>query len=96
MTSLAQPEMLQRFTSALFGGSVEELSLGGQPEQEKRAEEEEEDEDWILVNYLGEAYTDDQNCQKMTIVGLELAAKTHEIHPQCRKPEFNITLKNID
>lgn len=47
--------MLQRFTSALFGGSVEELSLHGQPEQEKRAEE--EDGDWILVNYLGEAYT---------------------------------------
>lgn len=63
--------MLQRFTSALFGGDVEELSLQGQPEQEKMAEEEEEEEDWILVNYLGEAYTDDQNCQKMIIVGLE-------------------------
>lgn len=69
MTSLAQPqtlegrpEMLQRFASALFGGNVEELSLHCQPEQEKRAEE--EDEDWILVNYLGEANKDDQNGPK--------------------------------
>lgn len=66
MTSLAQPqplegrpEMLQRFASALFGGTVEELSLPGQAEQEERAEE--QDGDWILVNYLGEADTDDQN-----------------------------------
>lgn len=50
--------MLQRFASALFGGNMEELSLHGQPEQKKRAEE--EDEDWILVNYLGEACKDDQ------------------------------------
>lgn len=51
--------MLQRFASALFGGNMEELSLHGQPEQKRRAEEE-EDEDWILVNYLGEACKDDQ------------------------------------
>lgn len=51
--------MLQRFASALFGGTVEELSLPGQEEQEKRAEE--QDGDWILVNYLGEAHTDDRN-----------------------------------
>lgn len=51
--------MLQRFASALFGGTVEELSLPSQAEQEKRAEE--QDGDWILVNYLGETDTDDQN-----------------------------------
>lgn len=54
--------MLQRFTSALFGGDVEELSLHGRPEEEKGPEE--EDEDWILVNYLGEACRQDLDCQK--------------------------------
>uniref|UniRef100_A0A3Q4AI41 Uncharacterized protein n=1 Tax=Mola mola TaxID=94237 RepID=A0A3Q4AI41_MOLML len=43
--------MFHRFTSALFGGDVEELSHNSQHEDGK--EEEEEDEDWILVNYLG-------------------------------------------
>lgn len=46
--------MFHRFTSALFGGDVEELSHNSQHEDGK--EEEEEDEDWILVNYLGKAY----------------------------------------
>lgn len=43
--------MLQRFASALFGGGVEELS------QSDRAEgcKEEEEEDWILVDFLGES-----------------------------------------
>ena len=46
--------MFHRFTSALFGGDVEDLSHNSQ--HEDRKEEEEEDEDWILVNYLGKAY----------------------------------------
>lgn len=57
--------MLQRFASALFGGSVEELSLRGPAEQEKRAEE--QDGDWILVNYLGEA-TEQHNCPKGSLL----------------------------
>lgn len=65
--------MLQRFASALFGGTVEELSRHGRPEGEKGPEK--EDEDWILVNYLGEARTEDLNCQKMMTVGLELEVK---------------------
>lgn len=44
--------MLQRFASALFGGGVEELSRSDRAEGRK---EEEEEEDWILVDYLGES-----------------------------------------
>lgn len=40
--------MLQRFASALFGGDAEEV-IGS------RAEEEEQEEDWILVDCLGES-----------------------------------------
>lgn len=40
--------MLRRIASALFGGDVEEPS---RPEEE---EKEAEEEDWILVNFLGE------------------------------------------
>lgn len=43
--------MLQRFASALFGGGVEELSQSDRAEGSK----EEEEEDWILVDYLGES-----------------------------------------
>lgn len=43
--------MLQRFASALFGGGVEELSRSDRAEGRK----EEEEEDWILVDYLGES-----------------------------------------
>lgn len=46
--------MFQRFASALFGDDVEELSRNNRPGDGK---EEEEDEDWILVNYLGESLT---------------------------------------
>lgn len=50
-----RPEMLQRFASALFGGDPEELkgsrAEGGRGEEEQ---EEEQDEDWILVECLGE------------------------------------------
>ncbi|XP_026227721.1 tumor protein p53-inducible nuclear protein 1 [Anabas testudineus] len=42
--------MFQRFTSALFGDDVEELSRCSRPGDK----EGEEDEDWILVNYLAE------------------------------------------
>lgn len=52
--------MLQRFASALFGGKVEELSRHSRPEGAKGPEE--EDEDWILVNYLGEARMEDLKC----------------------------------
>lgn len=48
---------------------MEELSRHGRPEGEKGPEE--EDEDWILVNYLGEARTLDLNCQKIMTVGLK-------------------------
>lgn len=43
--------MLQRFASALFGGGVEELSRSDRAEGRK----EEEEEDWILVDFLGES-----------------------------------------
>lgn len=49
-----RPGMFQRFASALFGDDVEELSRSNRPGDGK---EEEEDEDWILVNYLGESFT---------------------------------------
>lgn len=49
-----RPGMFQRFASALFGDDVEELSRNNRPGDGK---EEEEDEDWILVNYLGESFT---------------------------------------
>lgn len=77
--------MLQRFAGALFGGSVEQLSLHCQPEQETRAEEEEEEEDWILVNYLGEANTDDHKRQKKTFgfkIGSENARGPEECLPK--------------
>lgn len=45
--------MLQRFASALFGGDPEEL-IGSRTE-EGRKEEEEQEEDWILVECLGES-----------------------------------------
>lgn len=45
--------MFQRFASALFGGDVEELSHRSRPEDDKEVEG---DEDWILVNYLGESH----------------------------------------
>lgn len=61
--------MLQRFASALFGGQMEESSRHGRPEEEKAPEK--EDEDWILVNYLGEARTLDLNRQKTMTVGLK-------------------------
>nr|XP_020473057.1 tumor protein p53-inducible nuclear protein 1 [Monopterus albus] len=44
--------MFQRFTSALFGDDMEELSQCSRPGDSKG---EEEEEDWILVNYLAEA-----------------------------------------
>lgn len=44
--------MFQRFTSALFGDEVEELSQHRGPGDGK---EEGDEEDWILVNYLAEA-----------------------------------------
>uniref|UniRef100_A0A3Q3IRN0 Uncharacterized protein n=1 Tax=Monopterus albus TaxID=43700 RepID=A0A3Q3IRN0_MONAL len=44
--------MFQRFTSALFGDDMEELSQCSRPGDSKG---EEEEEDWILVNYLGES-----------------------------------------
>ncbi|XP_010754818.3 tumor protein p53-inducible nuclear protein 1 [Larimichthys crocea] len=47
--------MFQRFTSALFGDDVEELSRRSRTGDGKEEEEEEEEEDWILVNYLAEA-----------------------------------------
>lgn len=46
--------MFQRFTSALFGDDVEELSRRSRTGDGKE-EEEEEEEDWILVNYLGKS-----------------------------------------
>lgn len=49
---------------------MEELSRHGGPEGEKGPEK--EDEDWILVNYLGEACTEDLKCQKIMTVGLKL------------------------
>lgn len=74
--------MLQRFASALFGGTVEELSRHGRPEGEKGPEK--EDEDWILVNYLGEARTEDLNCQKNDDCWFRVRSKTHAIHQQLR------------
>lgn len=46
--------MFQRFASALFGDDVEELRQRAPPGGSGK-ENEEEDEDWILVNYLGES-----------------------------------------
>lgn len=48
-----RPEMLQRFASALFGGDPEELK--GSRVEGRREEEQEQDEDWILVECLGES-----------------------------------------
>lgn len=48
-TPTGRSGMFQRFTSALFGDDVEELSRCSRPGDK----EGEEDEDWILVNYLG-------------------------------------------
>lgn len=45
--------MLQRFASALFGGDPEELK-GSRAEGGRKEEEEEQDEEWILVECLGE------------------------------------------
>uniref|UniRef100_A0A8C4DNM1 Tumor protein p53 inducible nuclear protein 1 n=1 Tax=Dicentrarchus labrax TaxID=13489 RepID=A0A8C4DNM1_DICLA len=50
--------MFQRFASALFGDDVEELSRSSRPGDGK--EEEEDDEDWILVNYLAEACSEEE------------------------------------
>lgn len=44
--------MFQRLTSVLFGDDVEEVSGGGPGEQ--GFGQKEEDEEWILVDYLGE------------------------------------------
>lgn len=44
--------MLQRFASALFGGDPEEQK--GSRAERRWEEEEEQDEDWILVECLGE------------------------------------------
>lgn len=56
--------MFQRFASALFGDDVEELSRSNRPGDGK---EEEEDEDWILVNYLGESQERDDKTSKNTL-----------------------------
>uniref|UniRef100_A0A3Q0QVC3 Tumor protein p53 inducible nuclear protein 1 n=1 Tax=Amphilophus citrinellus TaxID=61819 RepID=A0A3Q0QVC3_AMPCI len=53
--------MFQRFSSALFGDNVEEVSRGSRPGDGKVEEIEEEDEEWILVNYLTEAGSKDED-----------------------------------
>lgn len=45
--------MFQRFASALFGGDAEEL-IGSRAEGGAE-EQEEQEEDWILVDCLGES-----------------------------------------
>lgn len=48
--------MFQRFASVLFGDDMEEVSRRGPGEQGFGQKEEEEDEEWILVDYLGECH----------------------------------------
>lgn len=58
---------------------MEELSRHGRPEGERGPEK--EDEDWILVNYLGEARMltvrpENDDCS------FKFRSKTHEFHQQ--------------
>ena len=49
--------MFQRFASVLFGDDVEEVSRHWPGEQGFGQPEGDDDEEWILVDYLGESHT---------------------------------------